>query len=346
MPQNQFRPFATGVGANTYSPADYASNQALNQGVQNGTADPTLANTTWRQSTTIAAMVAQFIADNQSGDVLDNGSVTAIETQFLAALRTATVLGSICYAEDQGTSDTLVAAPSPALPSYRAGLIVLLKKNASVSSNVTSAPTLNISSLGAVAIVRRDRSSLVPGDLPSGADIFLGYDGTNFRFIGSTASDITAVITAGYVQIGDTNYTIGANDRVIATSTTFTATRTWTFPLASTRIPGDLLVIADVFGGISGSNTLTLARAGSDLIDGATSLTLTTPYKMIAFRSDGVSKWTYDKPSTPPGNIVTGSGVSVAGDLPAFADTTGIHLVDSGVSASLVKFSFAASLLF
>ncbi|MBN9304119.1 MAG: hypothetical protein BGO82_17235 [Devosia sp. 67-54] len=92
---------------------------------------------------------------------------------------------------------------------------------------------------------------------------------------------------------GDSDYTIAATDRSVITSASLTAARTWTLPAANSVNAGQHLVVADMAGGINGSNTLTLQRAGSDTINGSASAVLGSQYAYADLISDGVSKWTY-----------------------------------------------------
>ena len=78
------------------------------------------------------------------------------------------------------------------------------------------------------------------------------------------------------------------------TSATLTASRTWTLPLANSVNAGYEIIIADLFGGVSSTNTLVIARAGSDTVNGNTSATIGASYAMRRLISDGVSKWTFD----------------------------------------------------
>lgn len=93
---------------------------------------------------------------------------------------------------------------------------------------------------------------------------------------------------------GDSNYTILPADKAVVTSANFTAPRTWTLPLANSVNPGYEIPVADLFGGVSSTNTLTIARAGANTINGATSVTIGAQYGMRRLISDGVSKWTFD----------------------------------------------------
>ena len=81
-----------------------------------------------------------------------------------------------------------------------------------------------------------------------------------------------------------TTYTATGNDGLLIGDTSgggFTIT----LPSAASN-PGKVLRFKNI-----GTNTLTLARAGSDTIDGATSRTLTVQYEAIELVSDGASAW-------------------------------------------------------
>jgi hypothetical protein len=90
---------------------------------------------------------------------------------------------------------------------------------------------------------------------------------------------------------GDSAYVILATDRVVSTSAALTSPRTWTLPAASAVNAGQELTVTDLFGGVTSTNTLTVARAGSDTIAGATSIALNAPFAGVVLVSDGSSKW-------------------------------------------------------
>lgn len=95
--------------------------------------------------------------------------------------------------------------------------------------------------------------------------------------------------------VGDAAYSVLATDRLLATSATLSAARTWTLPAASAVFPGTRIEFADEALGISSANTLTFARASADTIifspAGGTSITLRAPGASIAFVSNGLNAW-------------------------------------------------------
>lgn len=104
-----------------------------------------------------------------------------------------------------GTSTAYTATSSPdSLTSYTAGQTVWFVPNQTSGA----APTLNINSLGAVAIRDRDDIALPTGMLISGRRYLLYYDGTRFRVVNATLQPEGAITLAS----------------VGGTSTAFTAT--------------------------------------------------------------------------------------------------------------------------
>ena len=105
---------------------------------------------------------------------------------------------------------------------------------------------------------------------------------------------------------GDTNYAMVATDRTVLINAALTAPRTVTLPAAISITTGQQICIADAFGGVTSTNTLTIARSGSDTINGATSTVLGSAFGGVCLISDGVSKWAVSLPQfTPAGTGAT-----------------------------------------
>ncbi|ELY9423059.1 phage tail protein [Cronobacter dublinensis] len=79
MAKNDFKPFATGAGANVTSQADWETLPALSQGFTSGKAASAQVNKAIRQSSFVASALAQFIAEQTGADVLDNGNLSAFQ---------------------------------------------------------------------------------------------------------------------------------------------------------------------------------------------------------------------------------------------------------------------------
>lgn len=116
---------------------------------------------------------------------------------------------------------------------------------------------------------------------------------------GPTSAKVTfavllAAIKGSAQALGDANAAI-ANTKC-AIGSALTAPRTYTLPAANTLAAGDHVDIADLVGGVSGTHTAVIARAGTDTINGGASYTMASAYANAKFTSDGVSKWSVSAP--------------------------------------------------
>lgn len=101
-----------------------------------------------------------------------------------------------------GTADVVTLAPATlaTLTAYKAGQGVLWI----ASGANTTAVTVNVNSLGAIALKKNVSSDLVAGDIPSGAIVRAVYDGTNFQISGLYIPD-GSITTAKIVNNAVTN---------------------------------------------------------------------------------------------------------------------------------------------
>ncbi|NIF56757.1 phage tail protein [Enterobacter sp. Ap-916] len=82
MATNQFKPFATRPDANVTPQNEWENLPALLSGFASGKASSAQVNKALRQTSFIAAALAQFVSDKSGQDVLDDGDIAA----FLAKL--------------------------------------------------------------------------------------------------------------------------------------------------------------------------------------------------------------------------------------------------------------------
>jgi len=84
--ENDFFPFAVGESANVLTQAEYAAETGLLQnGFSAGIAPSVQLNKVWRQSSIMAAVIAQFIAERTGENVIDDGTTTTILENLLAS---------------------------------------------------------------------------------------------------------------------------------------------------------------------------------------------------------------------------------------------------------------------
>jgi hypothetical protein len=140
---------------------------------------------------------------------------------------------------------------------------------------------------------------------------------------------------------GDSNYAILATDKVVGTNAAFSASRTWTLPAASAVNAGQPLVVADFQGTVTGTNTLVVTRAGSDTVNGGTSITINSANGAYIFWSDGSSKWTAQAFGAAAGVtsiggvsgvVGLGNGLATSGSNIALSASTATNSLSSDVN--------------
>jgi len=152
--------------------------------------------------------------------------------------------------------------------------------------------TLGLNPQGASATVKARLDAIEAADWVTSTRIL---DGTIVN------GDISASAAIDPSKVAQNVVTFSNADAVVATSTrklvqigTMSASRTVTLPAASGVPAGTELVVADLSGSVTTTNTIVVSRAGSDTVNGATSTTIGAAYGWRRFVSDGSSKWVFD----------------------------------------------------
>ncbi len=78
MATNDFLVFGGGAGANVITQVTYSGLAARTAGFSAGVAQSAQLNKVWRQSSIMAAVLAQFISDRTGQDALDDGTTAAL----------------------------------------------------------------------------------------------------------------------------------------------------------------------------------------------------------------------------------------------------------------------------
>lgn len=146
---------------------------------------------------------------------------TALKTSFAGFTGSILLTGS-----DTGGVNNYALTPTPALPAYVTGMMVLF--NPSATNTTTS--TINVSALGAKTIKTVDGAALTAGDFVTGVYHLLIYDGTDFRLVGLTKNyaDNLSFSSSLPSQTGNGGKYI----------TTDGATASWADPYASAPLTG------------------------------------------------------------------------------------------------------------
>jgi hypothetical protein len=120
-----------------------------------------------------------------------------------------------------GTANAATISLNPPLAAYAAGQAFRFQTGAAAN---TSAVTLNVNSLGAVAVNKGDgTAALAAGDLPASAMVTVVHDGTRFRLIDPAISPTLDGLTPAWVDLASATTTdlgtVTANVRITGTTT-------------------------------------------------------------------------------------------------------------------------------
>ncbi|MCC6599261.1 MAG: hypothetical protein IT223_01140 [Crocinitomicaceae bacterium] len=87
--------------------------------------------------------------------------------------------GALTYAGATGSGGAYAITLAPAISAYTAGQVL----NFSANHANTGAATLNVNSIGDIAIVKNGSVALAADDIKSGQFVTVIYDGTNFQMV-------------------------------------------------------------------------------------------------------------------------------------------------------------------
>jgi hypothetical protein len=212
------------------------------------------------------------------------------DTMMLRGVQQMIQRGQCTYVADVGAADALVCNPSPALLEYKAGSLFLVKKGA--SPNATASPTINFSSLGALALVNPIGGALLAGALAGGGLLLVSPDGAgNARVLAGAVQPLSlahgqaqlAYVSATSIKLSPRN---GCNVLVAG---------------VQTQVPA---------AGITAANTNVTVNGVA-----AQNLVASTTYLVALNAAGGLEFWgpgAGHNPDTTPGNI----GVEIIAGYP------------------------------
>ena len=159
--EQDFLPFATGAGANVLSQAVYAALSSVATGYQSGVAQSAALNKTWRQSSIMAAVVAQFIVNQTGQPAIDDGTMATLLGNLATAIAVSARQNPVLA--DTGAANTYAVANLSAFTAYPtvSGLII----DVSIANANTGASTLNVDGLGIKPIYGLGLQALQGGEL-------------------------------------------------------------------------------------------------------------------------------------------------------------------------------------
>lgn len=226
---------------------------------------------------TLGAVPQPLIADFTAGKFLKADGTWAVPSGSVTP-------AALTKTDDTNVTLTLGGTPSTALlqaTSITVGWTGTLAA-ARLNANVVQAITNDTNVTGSIAT-----QTLTLG---WSGQLAIGRGGTG-QATALAARSSTGLNVESGTGHGDSIYTILATDRYVYTNSAFTASRTWTLPAANAVNAGGLIMVGDLQGTITPTNTLIISRAGADTINGATTFTLSSAFAFVELISDGVSKW-------------------------------------------------------
>lgn len=165
-------------------------------------------------------MVAQWAADRSGRDMLDNGDLATLESNFAVAIR-AQKDNYAAPASVGGTANAITLTFTPAFTTLASMAFVPMRFLA-LAANIGPV-TINVNGLGAVPLTWPDATAYVAGDIPAaGYIVECMYDGTAFR---------------GLVELSPTQVRAIAMTRQRAQYTTvgsYTWTNPYSYPIKAT----------------------------------------------------------------------------------------------------------------
>ena len=286
--------------------------------------------------------------------------------RFVAAGNTATagsfVTGRSYVIVSVGTTDfTLIGASANTVGVFFVATGAGSGTGTASTGNTTTSVTLNVNSLGAKSVTRLNGAPLAVGDIPSGALVTVGYDGTKFQLQSSVgvssfsagATGLTpSTATTGAVTLagvlGKLNGGTGALTATISFVSRATNVVTITTAGVHNFAVGDYVTVAAVTNtGFNGNftiastpttTTFTYAQTGSTVGTTADTGTVTDlSYVNLATNVTGTLYPNFGGTGTttlPTGNIIVGNATSAVSSIAPASNGQSL-IVTAGTSTSI-----------
>lgn len=315
MATNEILPFAQGGGANVQSQIDYAAEPLRSSGNVAGIARSNVNNKALRQASVLAAGLAQFMADNQSNNIVDTASIANLANWLGDAIRAAN--NAAASVGSSVNSAMYVASPSVSASYTCDELIVGLSLGGRQWRLTGINKSINLSAVGAggmdaglapiagfvalyvifnpttldVAMLATDATSVTAGEVYGGANMPAGY----------TYSALVSVVPTTAARLMGAHTLVGRSvgfDQVNVISTATQRASPFAFSVAST-VPRNA---KSVSGSMSVSSTSTASASVISLSASAGGLGRRL---VTVFGGNGVGAPFSDMPCTYPGGSLS-----------------------------------------
>jgi hypothetical protein len=266
---NDFIPFAVGGSANVITQSAYAALTSVTQnGFQAGIAQSNQLNKVWRQSSIMAAVLAQFIVDQSGQNAVDDGTTATLETNLITAIKNATKQTVILA--DTGAANAYTATNTPALTALPSTGYV---QRVNIAHANTGASTYAPDGLTAKPIYGLGLQPLQGGELPVGVVVLMylvqaGVNSGNGAWIiieslGGASQVAPATQSQHAVQMAQAAGVVGSvrNLKMYLSAAS-----------ASATVTADEIIVETALGGVryclpSFSKTINLATTGAGGMD-------------------------------------------------------------------------------
>lgn len=263
---NDFLPFAVGGAANVETQSDYvADTSTLQNGFQSGVANSSKLNKVWRQSSIMAAVLGQFIANTTGKNAVDDGTTATLLANLIAAVSATSpvVVGSarnLAMSVTAASATATLTADEIVVGSAFGGLkytlagfskTINLATTGAGGMDVGSAPVTGYVALYAIwnpststaALLAKNATAGVQTNVYSGANMPAGY--TASALIGVWATNASSQFKVGLQRDRKVSFQLTAmlnTGTLNGSPTSFNAAGA--FPPNAVRIAGEMSVIS------------------------------------------------------------------------------------------------------
>ncbi|MCW7548032.1 phage tail protein [Photorhabdus sp. APURE] len=183
--KNDFKAFSISNNANVVSQEKYEENQSLQVGFPPDNISTHVLNKALRQSSTIASVIANFIATQSGDDILDDGDIAKLTTKLNQALKqkvtaeipnaSLTQKGVVQLTNEIGNNDTLAVTQKlvqEIINSLRGNIDGKVSNSRKINGKaLTEDINLNANDVGAYTRAEVDKLIKTASEIPVGAPI-------------------------------------------------------------------------------------------------------------------------------------------------------------------------------
>lgn len=227
-----------------------------------------------------SASLAPILTVNAKGKITaaSTAAITASTAATLATARTLAITGDIAWTSPSFNGSSNVTA---------AGTLASTGVAAGTYGSASVAPILTVDAKGRVTSAS---TATIAASTAATLATARTINGVSFN---GSANITVPVVPVVYDLYGTIDDTITSTATVARLTTTLTANRTFTLPSPLNYPAGSTLTFVDATGTVGLTYNVTL-YAGSNTVNGASSMVLSTPYASPVLISNGSTAWTLD----------------------------------------------------